>query len=120
MSCKLNTRHVGNVAVVDIAGKITLGEGSGMVRNTIKGLVTGGERRILLNLGDVTYIDSAGLGEMVGAYASVSNAGGEIKLLNPQGKIRDLLSVTKLYSVFATFANEAEAIRSFGDAAAGV
>ena len=84
MSCKASVRHVGDVVVVDISGRLTLGDGSGMIRNTIKDLVTGGERKILLNLKDVSYMDSAGLGEMVGAYASVSNIGGHIKLLNTQ------------------------------------
>jgi anti-sigma B factor antagonist len=115
MSCKASVRHVGDVAVVDISGRLTLGDGSGMIRNTIKDLVTAGERRILLNLKDVSYMDSAGLGEMVGAYATVSNMGGYIKLLNTQGKIKDLLQVTKLYTVFATFDDEAQAVRSFLD-----
>jgi anti-sigma B factor antagonist len=113
MSCKASVRHVGDVVVVDISGRLTLGDGSGMIRNTIKDLVTAGERRILLNLKDVSYMDSAGLGEMVGAYATVSNLGGHIKLLNTQGKIKDLLQVTKLYTVFASFDDEAKAVTSF-------
>jgi anti-sigma B factor antagonist len=113
MSCKASVRHVGDVAVVDISGRLTLGDGSGMIRNTIKDLVTAGERRILLNLKDVSYMDSAGLGEMVGAYATVSNIGGSIKLLNTQGKIKDLLQVTKLYTVFASFDDEGKAVSSF-------
>jgi anti-sigma B factor antagonist len=117
MSCKASVRHSGNVAIVDIAGRITLGDESALVRNTIKDLVTAGERNILINLNDVSYMDSAGLGTMVGAYATVTNAGGRIKLLNPQGKINDLLQVTKLYTVFEAFSNEAEAVRSFAGAA---
>lgn len=117
MSCKASERRVGDVTVVDLAGRITLGEGSGMVRNTIKKLVGAGEKNILLNLKEVSYMDSAGLGEMVGAYATVTNTGGNIKLLNPQGKISDLLQVTKLYTVFMTFADEGEAVRSFVGAA---
>ena len=113
MSVKANVRHVGNVAIVDLSGRITLGEGSGTVRSAIKELVMEGRKNILLNLAGVTYLDSAGLGELVGSYASVGNAGGQIKLLNTQGKVKDLLAVTKLYTVFVTFDNEAEALRSF-------
>ena len=85
------------------AGKITLGEGSGLLRTTIKDLVTAGHKAILLNLQDVSYLDSAGLGEMVGSYATVTNQGGHVKLLNVQSKVHDLLQITKLYTVFATY-----------------
>lgn len=118
MSLKAEVRQAGDVSVVDLSGRVTLGEGSGMVRNTIKELVSSGRKFILLNLKNVSYIDSAGLGEIVGAYATVTNVGGDIKLLNVQGKVHDLLQVTKLYTVFAAFENEAEALRSFGAAAA--
>jgi anti-sigma B factor antagonist len=110
-------RHAGDVAIVDLSGKITLGDGSGLVRATIKELLGAGSRSILLNLQDVTYIDSAGLGEMVGSYATVTSQGGAIKLLNVQGKVKDLLQVTKLYTVFATFSDEESAIRSFASKA---
>jgi anti-sigma B factor antagonist len=119
MSLKADVRRVGDVAIVDLAGRITLGEGSGLVRNTIKDLVNSGQKNILINLKDVTYLDSAGLGEMVGAYASVTNAGGSVKLLHPQNKVHDLLQVTKLYTVFVAFDDEQEALRSFAAAAAG-
>lgn len=119
MSFKVNVRHSGNVAIIDLTGKITLGDGSGMVRSTIKDLVSGGARNILVNLRDVTYLDSAGLGELVGSYATVTNAGGQIKLLHAQGKVKDLLAVTKLYTVFVTFDDEGEAVRSFSAGAAG-
>jgi anti-sigma B factor antagonist len=119
MSSRAAVRHSGNVAIVDLAGHITLGEGSGMVRNTIKGLVAAGHKNILINLKDVGYLDSAGLGELVGAYASVTNIGGSVKLLNAQTKVSNLLQVTKLYTVFLTFTNEAEALRSFAADAAG-
>ena len=119
MSTKANVRRVGDVAIVDLAGRITLGEGSGLVRNTIKDLVNSGQKNILLNLKDVSYLDSAGLGEMVGAYATVTNAQGCVKLLHPQAKVHDLLQVTKLYTVFVAFDDEAEALRSFTAAAAG-
>ena len=117
MSTQAHVRHSANVAVVDLSGRITLGEGCGLVRGTIKDLVTAGHKDILLNLQNVSYIDSAGLGELVGSYATVSNQGGRIKLLNVEGKVHDLLQVTKLYTVFATFSDEAEALRSY-DAAA--
>ena len=110
-------RRVGDVAIVDLAGRITLGEGSGLVRNTIKDLVNSGQKNILINVKDVTYLDSSGLGEMVGAYASVTNAGGSVKLLHPQNKVHDLLQVTKLYTVFVAFDDEREALRSFAAAA---
>jgi anti-sigma B factor antagonist len=119
MSAKASIRQSGNVTVVDLSGKITLGEGSGMLRTTIKDLVTAGNKNILLNLKDVSYLDSAGLGEMVGSYATVTNQGGQIKLLNVQSKVHDLLQITKLYTVFAAFSDEAEAVRSFSVAAAG-
>jgi anti-sigma B factor antagonist len=113
MTPKATVRHNGDVAIVDLSGKITLGDGSGLVRNTIKDLLGAGNRNILLNLKDVTYLDSAGLGEVVGSYATVANMGGAVKLLNPQGKVKDLLQVTKLYSVFVTFTDEETALRSF-------
>jgi anti-sigma B factor antagonist len=117
MTPKATVRHSGNVAIVDLSGKITLGEGSGLVRGTIKELLAAGSRNILLNLQDVTYIDSAGLGELVGSYATVTSQSGAIKLLNVQGKVRDLLQITKLYTVFATFSDEAAALGSFASAA---
>ena len=117
MSLKAEVRRTGDVAIVDLAGRITLGEGSGLVRSTIKDLVSAGQKNILVNLKDVTYIDSAGLGELVGSYASVTNQAGNIKLLHPQNKVHDLLQVTKLYTVFVAFDDEAEAVRSFTMAA---
>jgi anti-sigma B factor antagonist len=117
MTPKATVRQAGDVAIVDLSGKITLGDGSGLVRNTIKDLLAASHRNILLNLQDVSYIDSAGLGEIVGAYATVANQGGAIKLLNVQGKVKDLLQVTKLYTVFVTFSDEQAAIRSFAAAA---
>jgi anti-sigma B factor antagonist len=119
MSLKANVRRAGDVQIVDLAGRITLGEGSGLLRNAIKELVSSGNRNILVNLKDVTYLDSAGLGELVGSYASVTNAGGNIKLLHPQAKVHDLLQITKLYTVFIAFDDEPEALRSFAAAASG-
>lgn len=117
MSFKATVRRAGTVAIADLAGRLTLGEGSGTLRNTIKDMLAKGDKDILLNLNDVTYIDSSGLGELVGSYASVTNAGGQIKLLNVQSKVHDLLQVTKLYTVFQAYSNEQEALRSFGTAA---
>jgi len=113
MACKATVRQVGDVTVVDLSGRITLGDGSGTVRETVKGLIGKGQKQILLNLADVSYIDSAGLGELVGCYATMTNQGGQIKLLNAQSKVRDLLQVTKLYTVFENFTDEAAAQRSF-------
>ena len=117
MSTNASVRHTGAIAIVDLAGRITLGEGSGLVRTTIKDLVSAGHKNILLNLKEVTYIDSAGLGELVGAYATVTHQGGTIKLLHPQAKVHDLLQITKLYTVFVAFDDEPEALRSFSAAA---
>ena len=119
MSLKAEVRRAGDVSVVDLSGKVTLGEGSGLVRSTIKELVSAGRKNILLNLKNVSYIDSAGLGEIVGAYATVTSIGGNIKLLHPQAKVHDLLQVTKLYTVFVAFDDEAEALRSYAAAAGG-
>ena len=119
MSCKAAVRHAGNVTIVDLSGRITLGDGSGLVRNTIKDQLNAGHKDLLLNLADVTYMDSAGLGELVGAYASVTNAGGRIKLLNAQGRVSEVLAVTKLYTVFESFSDEAAALASFPAGAAG-
>jgi anti-sigma B factor antagonist len=118
MSAKVNVRHAGDIAIIDLAGRITLGDGSGLVRNTIKDLVAGGTRKILLNLHDVTYMDSAGLGELVGSYATVTNLGGQIKLLHAQGKVSDMLTVTKLYTIFTAYTDEGEALNSFQSGAA--
>ncbi len=120
MSAKATVRQSGNVSIVDLSGRITLGgEGAGLLRGTVKDLVAAGHNKILLNLKDVSYIDSAGLGEMVGSYATVTNQGGDIKLLNVQSKVSDLLQITKLFTVFATYTDENEAVRSFTAAAAG-
>jgi anti-sigma B factor antagonist len=117
MACKATVRLEGEVAVVDLTGRITLGDGSGTVRQTVKGLVAQGHKRVLLNLQEVTYIDSAGMGELVGSFATITNQGGQIKLLNAHHKVRDVLQVTKLYAVFESFSDEAAALRSFANRA---
>ena len=113
MSVKLNTRQVGDVSVVDVAGRITLGEGSSALRDLLREMVGKGEKKILLNLGDVSYIDSSGIGELVSGFTTVTNSGGQLKLLNLNKRVKDLLQITKLYTVFEVHEDEAAAIRSF-------
>ncbi|MCL6506504.1 MAG: STAS domain-containing protein [Bryobacteraceae bacterium] len=113
MSIQVTTRQVGDVSVVDVAGRITLGEGASSLRETIRGLVTQGNKKILLNLGEVSYIDSSGIGELVSAFTTVTNHGGKLKLLGLTKRVKDLLQITKLYTVFEVFDDEAEAVRSF-------
>jgi anti-sigma B factor antagonist len=113
VSVKLTTRQVGDVTVVDVAGRITLGEGSSALREALRDLVTKNQKKILLNLGDVTYIDSSGIGELVSGFTTVTNSGGSLKLLNLNKRVKDLLQITKLYTVFDVHEDEAAAIRSF-------
>jgi anti-sigma B factor antagonist len=112
---KANTRQVEGVTIVDMNGRITLGEGSVILRDTVRGLLTEDRKNILLNLADVTYIDSSGIGELVSAYTNVKNQGGDLKLLNLTKKVHDLLQITKLYTVFEIADDEAVAIKSFSD-----
>jgi anti-sigma B factor antagonist len=104
---------VDDVTVVDLSGRITLGEGSTVLRDTVRELLGRGQKKILLNLGDVTYIDSSGIGELVSGFTTVANQGGQLKLLNLTKKVHDLLQITKLYTVFEVHNEEAAAIRSF-------
>jgi anti-sigma B factor antagonist len=113
VSMKVSNRQVDGVTVVDMSGRITLGEGSVILRDTIRDLVGKGQKKILLNLGDVTYIDSSGIGELVSAFTAVRREGGELKLLNLTKKVHDLLQITKLYTVFDIKDDEAGAIKSF-------
>jgi anti-sigma B factor antagonist len=113
VTMKASTRLVDGIAVVDLSGRITLGEGSVILRDTIREVVAQGHKKILLNLGDVTYIDSSGIGELVSGFTSVRNQGGELKLLNLTKKVHDLLQITKLYTVFDIKDDEAAAIASF-------
>ena len=113
MSVKLNTRQVGDVTVVDVAGRITLGEGSSALRDLMRDMVGKGQKKILLNLGEVSYIDSSGIGELVSGFTTVTNSGGQLKLLNLNKRVKDLLQITKLYTVFDVHEDEAGAIRSF-------
>jgi anti-sigma B factor antagonist len=113
MSMKLTTRDVSGVSILDLSGKITLGEGGVALREEVRKLVAEGKKKIVLNLGEVNYIDSSGLGELVSAYTAVKNAGGELKLLNLTSKVRDLLVITKLVTVFDVKDDEASAVSSF-------
>jgi len=113
VSMKTSTRQVSGVTVVDLSGRITLGEGSVLLRDPVSDLVTKGQRKIPLNLGDVTYIDSSGIGELVSAFTTVRNQGGELKLLNLTKKVHDLLQITKLYTVFDVKDDEAAAVAAF-------
>jgi len=113
VSMKASTRQIDGVTVVDLSGRITLGEGSVILRDTVRDLIGKGEKKILLNLGDVTYIDSSGIGELVSAFTTVRNQGGELKLLKLTKKVHDLLQITKLYTVFDVKDDEALAISSF-------
>lgn len=113
MSVKLTTRQVGDVSVMDAVGRITLGEGSSTFRETLRELVTKGQKKVLLNLADVSYIDSSGIGELVSGFTSVTNQGGQLKLLHLNKRVQDLLQITKLYTVFEVFEDEAAAVRSF-------
>ncbi|MDD5542082.1 MAG: STAS domain-containing protein [Acidobacteriia bacterium] len=113
MTMQLKTRKIGEVNVVDINGKITLGEGNIILRDTIRNLLSRGEKKILLNLGDVTYIDSSGIGELVSSFTTTTNQGGQLKLLNLTKKVQDLLQITKLLTVFEVFTNEGQAVSSF-------
>ena len=113
MTMKSSTRQIDGVTIVDLSGRITLGEGSVILRDTVRELMGKGSKKILLNLGDVNYIDSSGIGELVSAFTTVRNQGGELKLLNLTKKVHDLLQITKLYTVFDVHEEEAHAIRSF-------
>ena len=114
MTLQGTCRDVGDVAVIDFSGKITLGEGSATLRTMIRGLVAEGHRKILVNLDDVDYIDSSGIGELVGAYTTVRNANGELKLTNLTKRVKDILQITRLFTVFDVRSSEADAVRSFG------
>ena len=113
MSVKLSSRQVGDVTVVDAAGRITLGEGASAFRDMIRDLATKGNKKLLVNLNEVSYIDSSGIGEMVSSFTTVTNHGGQLKLLGLSKRVKDLLQITKLYTVFEVFDDEASAVRSF-------
>ena len=113
MSFKSISREVGDVSVIDMDGRITLGEGSGLLRDLIGGKLDAGQKKIVMNLAGINYIDSTGLGELVSVYRQVKSKGGELKLLNLNKKVSDLLQITKLYAVFDIHNDEARAVASF-------
>jgi len=110
---KIDTRSVGDVSVLDCSGKITLGEGTMAIRNTVREVLKSGGKKIVLNLADVNYIDSSGIGELVSSYTTVTNQGGHLKLLSLTKKIQELLAITKLLTVFQVYDNEKSAVESF-------
>ena len=113
----IKERVVEGVSILDLSGKIVLGEGDLQVKERIKDLLADGQRKILLNLGDVSYIDSAGLGSLIGSYTTTKREGGQLKLVNLTKRVQDLLAITKLITVMETFENEKEALDSYKPAA---
>ena len=110
---RIEEREVGEVLILDLSGKLTIGEGDELLKDKINSLIQQGRRKLVLNLAGVPYIDSAGLGEVVRTYTTVSRQGGQLKLLNLTKRIQDLLAITKLLTVFETFDSEQEAVQSF-------
>lgn len=119
MSASLRIREAGGVSVVDVSGRITLGEGAGTLRDTLRQMATSGHKKVLLNLADLTYLDSSGIGVLVSSFATINGAGGQLKLVNLTKRVKDLLLITKLYTVFEIFENEEAAIASFSELSAG-
>jgi len=114
VNVRATTRETNGVVIVDFSGRITLGEGSAMLRAIIRELLAKGQKRIVLNLAEVNYIDSSGIGELVSGYTTARNQGGQLKLLNLTRKVHDLLQITRLFTVFEVFTEESAAIASFG------
>ena len=110
---QIEERTVGDITILDLKGKMTLGEGDELLKDKVNSLMNQGRKKILMNLAEVPYIDSAGLGEIVRTYTTVSRQGGTMKLVNLTKRITDLLSITKLLTVFDTFDNEPEALKSY-------
>ena len=110
---QITERSVGGVTVLDLNGKILLGEGDDVLRDSVRGVIAAGGRKLLLNLGEVPYVDSAGLGELVRCHTRMVQAGGSVKLLNLTARMQDLLQITKLVTVFETFESEDSAVGSF-------
>ena len=113
MALRATNREAGQIIFVELSGRITLGDGSALLRKTIRSLLADQKTKILLNLGDVDYIDSSGIGELVSGFTAVKNQGGDLKLLNLTKKVRDLLQITKLYTIFDVFTDEDVALGSF-------
>ena len=113
MSLNIKIRETADATILDMSGRITLGEELVDLRDSIREALAGDQKNILLNLAEVSYIDSSGLGQLIGSYATVTSRGGQMKLLNLQKRVDDLMQVTKLLTVFETYTNEATALRSF-------
>ena len=113
MTIKISTRMVEGVVILDLFGQLKLGEGTSRVRDTVQQLLGEGYKKLLLNMENVLHIDSSGIGELMGCYASVKNQGGELKLLNLHKNVRNLLEVTRLYSIFDSHEDLAAAVRSY-------
>jgi len=116
MSLSINIRQLGDVSIVDVTGSITLGGGASTLRDTLRTMPREGHKKILVNLADASYIDSSGLGVLVSGFASITNQGGQLKLLHLSKRVRDLLLITKLFTVFEVFEDEGAAVRSFREA----
>lgn len=114
MTIQASTRVVDGVAIVDISGQLRLGEGTGRLRKVVQQLVHDGYRKILVNLGGVVHIDSSGIGELMSIYTSLRNQGGDLKLMNLTKNVRNLLQVTRLYTVFDVYDDQTRAVKSFG------
>jgi anti-sigma B factor antagonist len=110
---ELSERQAGDVTILDLNGSVRMGEGAVALRNSIRSLIDGGKKKILLNLGSVKNIDSSGIGELIANYTTLTREGGQLKLLNLTEKIQNLLVITKLLTVFDSFDDEAEALNSF-------
>ena len=119
MSFKLYIRETNGVSVVDVSGRVTLGEGASMLRDALRELGNAGKRRVLLNLQDLTYLDSSGIGVLVSSFATLGSLGAQLKLTNLSSRVKNLLLITKLYTVFEVFEDEASAIGSFAEPAVG-
>jgi len=119
MSIKLSIRQMDDVNVVDVSGRLTLSDGSSALRDALRAMASAGRKKILLNFKDVFYIDSSGLGALVSSYATLTHQGVQLKLLNLTNRVKDLLMITKLLTVFEAYDDEATAVRSFIEVAAG-
>lgn len=111
---KIEIRNINDIKILDCSGKITLGEGTMSIRNTVREIIQGGTKKIVLNLAEINYIDSAGVGELVSTFTTVVNHGGKLKLLGLTNKIRELLAITKLLTVFDVYDDEKAVLASFG------
>jgi anti-sigma B factor antagonist len=113
MSLTINTRETAEAVILDLSGRLTLGEPLAELRDSVREALAGDQKNILLNLTEVSYIDSSGLGQLIGSYATTTSRGGQVKLLNLQKRVNDLMQVTKLLTVFETYTSEQAALRSF-------